>query len=182
MITVSRGGSVVSRGTGKAITTSCPNGFTNWNAWVGQGSSSSVGATSVSSAGWGCIAGTVIGNFAGLCAYSCQYGYCPPGACICTKMGPPKTKPTSLNVQGYPAADLDENYLGLCAFNCNYGYYGYCPPSACATSPQPLTTPTVSPFAPPPLRAEAVPGAATFVVFAIMPVTLASARGEYVHA
>lgn len=64
-------------------------------------------------------------------------------------MGPPKTKPTSLNVQGYPAADLDENYSGLCAFNCNYGYYGYCPPSACATSPQPLTTPTVSPFAPP---------------------------------
>lgn len=146
VITVSRGGGVVSRGTGKAITTSCTGGFVNWNAWVGQGSSVSVGSTAVSATGWGCIAGTAVGNFAGLCEFSCRYDYCPQGACVCTKMGPPNPRPTPLNVNGYPAAGLDENYSGLCAFNCNYGY---CPPSACATTPQPLTTPTVSPFAPP---------------------------------
>ncbi|KAK3374698.1 glycosyl hydrolase family 71-domain-containing protein [Podospora didyma] len=146
VITITCGGRVVTEGTGRAITTSCTNGLVNWNAWVGQGSSRSVAATTVSSAGWVCIEGTGSYNFAGLCSFACQYAYCLQGACVCTKMNPAKPRPTPLNVQGYPAAGLDENCSGLCAFNCNYGY---CPAGACATTPGPLTTPTVSPFLPP---------------------------------
>lgn len=60
-------------------------------------------------------------------------------------MGKQPVLPKALNVQGYPAAGLDENYSGLCAFACNYGY---CPEGVCGTAPEPLTIPTVSPFLP----------------------------------
>lgn len=60
-------------------------------------------------------------------------------------MGRQPTLPKAQNVVGYPAAGLDENYSGLCALACNYGY---CPTGVCATTQEPLTVPTVSPFLP----------------------------------
>lgn len=61
-------------------------------------------------------------------------------------MGKQKPLPEAQNVDGYPAAGLDDNYDGLCAFACNYGY---CPAGVCVTgSKPPLSTPTVSPFTP----------------------------------
>lgn len=61
-------------------------------------------------------------------------------------MGDQVPKPKALNINGYPAAGLNDNYGGLCSFDCNLGY---CPDTACATVSAPLTTPTVSPFTPP---------------------------------
>jgi hypothetical protein len=61
-------------------------------------------------------------------------------------MGDQVPKPEALNINGYPAAGLNDNYGGLCSFDCNLGY---CPDTACATVSAPLTTPTVSPFTPP---------------------------------
>lgn len=60
-------------------------------------------------------------------------------------MGRQRNLPKALNVQGYPAAGLNENYSGLCAFACNYGY---CPAGVCGTTKEPLAIPTVSPFLP----------------------------------
>ncbi|RHZ43443.1 glycoside hydrolase family 71 protein [Aspergillus thermomutatus] len=93
-----------------------------------------------------CMNGTGANNFAGLCGFACTYGYCPLGACTCTKMGVGYEKPNSTGVQGYPIAVEDASYSGLCSFDCNLGF---CPPSACGTVEVPLTTPTVSPFLPP---------------------------------
>ncbi|KAL4903113.1 hypothetical protein BDW74DRAFT_179984 [Aspergillus multicolor] len=90
--------------------------------------------------------GTGANNFAGLCQFSCTYGYCPIGACTCTKMGIGYEPPNSTGVQGYPIAGEGTSYSGLCSFDCNLGY---CPPNACGTEKVPLVIPTVSPFLPP---------------------------------
>ncbi|KAJ5971679.1 Glycoside hydrolase family 71 [Penicillium vulpinum] len=90
-----------------------------------------------------CVEGWGMGDFIGLCEFSCSLGYCPVGACVCTKLGPQPTLPESTGVVGYPAAGKDANYPGLCSFDCTYGY---CPSTACGTVSVPLTIPTVSPF------------------------------------
>ncbi|GFF89260.1 hypothetical protein IFM53868_05776 [Aspergillus udagawae] len=92
-----------------------------------------------------CIAGWGKGDFLGLCNFSCALGYCPVGACVCTKMGPHPDKPAVKGVQDYPAAGRDANFAGLCSFSCNYGY---CPSGVCDTVQHPLTIPTKSPFVP----------------------------------
>lgn len=61
------------------------------------------------------------------------------------RMGTQNPLPTVKNVDGFPAAGLNENYSGLCAFACNYGY---CPAGVCSTVKEPLTVATVSPFLP----------------------------------
>ncbi|KGO66152.1 Glycoside hydrolase, family 71 [Penicillium expansum] len=121
-ITISRSGNTIASFTGTDITTSCPDGYTNWNAW-----------------------GTAKGNFKGLCEFTCSYGYCPTGACVCLELGPPKKLPEPTGVKGYPIAGEGSSYIGLCDFACNYGH---CPPSACGTTEVALTEPTVSPFLP----------------------------------
>jgi hypothetical protein len=148
VVTISRSGGTVASVTGAAITTSCgTGGLENWNAWVGSNTSpGSISAIPAKMDSQVCIRGTGVNNFGGLCSYSCGLGYCPVGACTCDAMGAQKPKPSPANVNGYPAAGLDENYSGLCAFDCNLGY---CPDGACTTVPAPLTTPTVSPFLPP---------------------------------
>ncbi|KAL7792562.1 carbohydrate-binding module family 24 protein [Trichoderma ceciliae] len=79
-----------------------------------------------------CNAGTVAsgqsGNFAGLCSFSCGYGYCPPGPCVCTSTGQPGNPPATNGRKGCPAAGLPSSYAGLCSFTCNHGY---CPEGAC---------------------------------------------------
>ncbi|CAK5284007.1 unnamed protein product [Mycena citricolor] len=134
--------------TGQSITTVCHNGLNNFNAWVG----SATGSGTVAPPVWSiydtsatCIAGTSVGNFQGLCNFSCKYGYCPYGSCICTQMGIQPAKPPPTTTVGYPAAGMDASYGGLCSFDCTYGY---CPTTACDTVKHPLTTPSFSPFNP----------------------------------
>ncbi|KAJ5632142.1 hypothetical protein N7490_008481 [Penicillium lividum] len=147
VVTITRNGETVAEVSDGSITSVCDDGFQNWNAWVGSATSSgSVSAKPLSLANDTCVEGTGTGNFAGLCGFTCQYGYCPIGACYCTKMGAAATLPNATNTVGYPAAGEDANYSGLCSFSCNYGY---CPDSACGTVDVPLSTPTSSPFTPP---------------------------------
>ncbi|KAL7920140.1 glycoside hydrolase family 71 protein [Trichoderma austrokoningii] len=78
-----------------------------------------------------CNAGTVAegesGNFIGLCQFSCSFGYCPPGPCVCTGFGP-STPPATNGRNGCPIAGEPASYDGLCSFTCNHGY---CPEGAC---------------------------------------------------
>lgn len=143
--------------TGESITTSCTrasgqDGLTNFNAWVGSQSGGAVHATpTLTMSEQVCIEGTGAAGFSELCEFTCQYSYCPPGACYCTKMGPQKDLPTEKNnplfgTVGYPAAGLSADYSGLCEYACNYGY---CPDQYCSTTSSPLVTPLSSPFDPP---------------------------------
>ncbi|KAM0653069.1 hypothetical protein ACHAO3_001982, partial [Verticillium nonalfalfae] len=59
-----------------------------------------------------CVEGNGLGGFAGLCQFTCELGYCPLGACYCTKMGEQRKYPESKNVLGYPAPGGDANYSG----------------------------------------------------------------------
>lgn len=70
-------------------------------------------------------------------------------------MGKQREKPKPKNIDGYPAAGLNENYSGLCNFDCNLGY---CPEGVCDTVPGPLTTPSVSPFSPTACTSGSGPG------------------------
>jgi hypothetical protein len=141
---------------GKAITTDCnlatgQNGVMNWNPWVGSASGPAAHASpALELADQVCIEGVGVGNYAGLCSFACSYGYCPLGACTCTRMGkqvplPTKEDTPGFGTVGFPAEGLDATYSGLCSFNC---HYGFCPPGACGTTKHPLTVPTVSPFLP----------------------------------
>ncbi|KAK3937884.1 Mutanase Pc12g07500-like protein 1 [Diplogelasinospora grovesii] len=128
----------------------CYLGLENWNAYVIDGSSTlgSRSEKALTLSDQGCIQGfgaTLFGNFNELCWFTCQYDYCPPSACVCTKMGKKVERPASVSVQGYPA-NGDANYGGLCSFACNYGF---CPSDVCSTSPQPAYIPANSPFSNP---------------------------------
>ncbi|KAK7710225.1 Glucan endo-1,3-alpha-glucosidase agn1 [Diaporthe eres] len=110
--------------TGESITTLCTratgqDGLTNFNAWVGSQSGGAVHATpTLTMSEQVCIEGTGAAGFSELCEFTCQYSYCPPGACYCTKMGPQKDLPTEkdnplFGTVGYPAAGLSADYSGL---------------------------------------------------------------------
>jgi hypothetical protein len=137
---------------GEAITTSChrvpgQNGLTNWNAWVGSATGAVVNAAALPLEDQVCVRGTGASDFAGLCSFACNYGYCPLGACTCTAMGPPVTRPDpdtpGYGTVGFPAQGKSASYSGLCSFNCNYGY---CPPGVCGTTQHSLVIPAVSEF------------------------------------
>ncbi|KAJ5716734.1 hypothetical protein N7493_008645 [Penicillium malachiteum] len=78
-----------------------------------------------------CAGGTGDGNLSGLCAFACEYGYCPPGPCTCTSYGTPSPTPSTTGEDGVPISGEDDEYEGLCSFCCNHGY---CPSSACTTA------------------------------------------------
>ncbi|KAB5514888.1 hypothetical protein GE09DRAFT_1067084 [Coniochaeta sp. 2T2.1] len=79
-----------------------------------------------------CISGTFTTNpnQQGLCQFSCSYGYCPPGPCICTSYGAQVPLPPATGVAGYPLAGEDASYIGLCSFTYAYGYF---PTTACTS-------------------------------------------------
>ncbi|KAK4097654.1 glycoside hydrolase family 18 protein [Parathielavia hyrcaniae] len=130
----------------QGVSASCPNGITNWNPWVGskQGSATVSGKPPRTIAEQECVEGWGPDNFRGLCSFTCSYGYCPSGACVCTNNGGARTKPNSTGVRGYPA-NGDANYGGLCSFACNFGF---CPEHACSTTEQAQYIPETSPFNP----------------------------------
>lgn len=148
-VTISRNGVAIAESSGGSISTdSCVDGIQNWNAWV----TSHWAANSISAApkldisDQVCVNGTGPNNFSGLCEFTCSYGYCPVGACVCTAIGEQRTMPKAKGIKGYPLAGEDASYSGLCNFNCNYGP---CDPAVCGTEEVELTVPTVSDFAPP---------------------------------
>ncbi|KAK4102843.1 carbohydrate-binding module family 24 protein [Parathielavia hyrcaniae] len=126
----------------RPIETSCDDtsGYTNWNAFVASTAGGTVSRT-VNSTQWVCIEGTAAAGFDELCAFTCRYGYCPVGACLCTKMGPGNTLPGP-DTPGFGTA----SYWGLCSFACNYGFG--CPNAYCDTAEHDLVIPNVSPFTP----------------------------------
>ncbi|KGO38630.1 Glycoside hydrolase, family 71 [Penicillium expansum] len=147
---------------GKDISSDCYMGnlVENWNAWVGYTMGNSLSGTSPDLAKEVCIEGWGMGDFNGLCQFACSLGYCPVGACVCTKLGPHPTLPKPTGVVGYPAAGKSANYAGLfspftpdtcvsgtgegeltglCSFACNFGY---CPIYNCTcTATGPLNVP-----------------------------------------
>ncbi|KAM7209813.1 glycoside family 71 protein [Rhypophila decipiens] len=85
-----------------------------------------------STPGSACVAGTDTGNpnQAGLCSFSCHYGFCPSGPCVCTAYGTLVPSPPTTGVAGYKLAWEDDSYIELCNFVYNHGYY---PTGACTT-------------------------------------------------
>ncbi|PVH71458.1 carbohydrate-binding module family 24 protein, partial [Cadophora sp. DSE1049] len=146
VVTVKRSGVVVAQMVGNSpITATCKNSVMNWNAWVGySAASSAASATSISVKAQSCVAGTGVGGYKGLCAFTCKSGYCPLSACTCTQLGKQIPEPTSLNKPGYPAPGIDGSFEGLCAYACNYGY---CPSEVCSSTKTPFAAPsTDGPF------------------------------------
>ncbi|KAK0737079.1 glycosyl hydrolase family 71-domain-containing protein [Apiosordaria backusii] len=135
----------------RPIKTSCDdtNGYTNWNAFVASTTGAAVSKT-VNSTQWVCIEGTAAASFDELCAFTCKYGYCPVGACLCTKIGPGNKLPgpdtPGFSTVGFPAEGRSASYGGLCSFACNYGFG--CPNAYCDTAKHDLVIPNVSPFTP----------------------------------
>ncbi|KAH8804437.1 hypothetical protein F5884DRAFT_901622 [Xylogone sp. PMI_703] len=76
-----------------------------------------------------CVAGIGADNFAGLCSFSCNFGFCPD-PCTCTVFGAQVPPPPANNTMGFPAAGLTPDYIELCSFTCSHGY---CPEAACTT-------------------------------------------------
>ncbi|TGO22814.1 hypothetical protein BPAE_0154g00250 [Botrytis paeoniae] len=75
-----------------------------------------------------CTSGWGPGNYIGLCQFTCNFGYCPPGPCTCLSYGAQIPEPPVTDQAGYPLPGEDDSYLGLCSYSCNHGY---CPPTAC---------------------------------------------------
>ncbi|OJJ69780.1 hypothetical protein ASPBRDRAFT_97292, partial [Aspergillus brasiliensis CBS 101740] len=149
VVTISRNGAVIASMEGESIDTSiCLGGIQNWNPWVGTDfAETTISATpELTISEQVCVNGTGPNKFARLCGFSCSYGYCPVGACVCTAMGEQRPLPKATGIRGYPLAGEDASYSGLCDFNCNYGD---CDPEACGTTEVELTVPTVSDFSPP---------------------------------
>ncbi|KAK2007688.1 hypothetical protein LZ32DRAFT_666618 [Colletotrichum eremochloae] len=134
----------------RPITGDCgsTSGYTNWNAFVASTTGAALSAE-VDTTKWVCTEGTAAVGFDKLCEFTCKYGYCPPGACYCTKMGPgikePDANTPGFGTVGYPAQGKSASYQGLCKFACNLGF---CPSEHCGTTEYPTVVPTVSPFTP----------------------------------
>jgi hypothetical protein len=145
VVTVTTASSVMSV-TGSSISTTCTNGSTNCNAWVGQQVGSTINASPTRNlADMTCISATAPGNFGDLCSFSCLNGYCPYEACHCLEFGYNPTPAQPTGTPGFPLANGSALYSGLCNFDCNHGY---CPEDACGYADVSLSTPTVSPFTP----------------------------------
>ena len=147
-VTVTRNGAVIGAITGRAISTACTNGLANWNAitYAAYGPPITAVSPTLAIPYQNCTLGRAPGNFAGICDYTCYYGYCPIGACHCLKMGKPREKTPWIGDPGYPAPGLGSSYEGICAMACGHGY---CPSGACSKTPSPLVEPKVCPFLPP---------------------------------
>lgn len=131
--------------TGEAIGGCTTEGYANFNPWVGGAfAEGSVAATTLHDvADLVCIQGSGAGAFEPICATTCKFGYCPPGACVCTAIGIQVELPDATGTVGY--AKSDENFSGLCSWAYNYGFTFE---DVCSTTKQPLTIPIVSPFLP----------------------------------
>jgi hypothetical protein len=127
-------GAVIATLNGASLRTTCEQGITNWNPWVG-GVQTSRGVNKkplLSLADQTCMEGNGRAGFEELCKFACVQGYCPPGPCTCTKIGKPLLELPALDREGYPLPGADCTYKGLCSFACNYGP---CPAAYCTLDP-----------------------------------------------
>jgi hypothetical protein len=126
----------------------CVGGLTNWNAFVVSGSGGTLPVPVYSTFDLSvqtCVAGYSVDAFTDLCEFTCAWGYCPIGACVCTNMGIILKEANQTSAVGYPA-NGDANYAGLCGFACAAGF---CPSKYCSLEVQAAYIPTSSPFDPP---------------------------------
>uniref|UniRef100_L2FAV8 Alpha-glucanase n=1 Tax=Colletotrichum fructicola (strain Nara gc5) TaxID=1213859 RepID=L2FAV8_COLFN len=152
-VQLARGSQVIARIDGTAIgASSCNNGHTNWNPWVG--SALVPGPVSITTprprGEQGCIEGTGAEGFTELCEFNCKYDYCPVSSCVCTAVGVPNKKPTALEVDSLPARGRSKYYMELCSSACNLGY---CPEQYCSPTLEPMVVSNLSEFLPPACRA-----------------------------
>ncbi|KAK3934606.1 hypothetical protein QBC46DRAFT_413761 [Diplogelasinospora grovesii] len=125
---------------------------TNFNPWVaGTQGTASVSASTSAISDQVCVMGTGANyytneGFSGICAVTCEYGYCPPGACMCQQLGRQKTYPSATGVAGY--AKYDQNFIGLCSWTCNYGFSDLFT-TECTTTETTAPVLDWSPFLPP---------------------------------
>ncbi|KAK1239333.1 hypothetical protein MKX07_008821 [Trichoderma sp. CBMAI-0711] len=78
-----------------------------------------------------CIKGHGPDDFDDLCAFACQYGFCP-SPCVCDERGTPEPVPPMIRPPGVPASDKGREYSLLCAWSCARGK---CPSGVCKASP-----------------------------------------------
>lgn len=90
-------------------------------------------------------------DYNGLCAFSCNYDYCPPTACTTVKVpvSTPSVSPFTPNA--CISGTGDGALLGLCEYSCNYGF---CPKEACSCT-------ATGPLIPAPAANHSVSGYAT---------------------
>lgn len=67
-------------------------------------------------------------NYSGLCAFACNYGYCPEG--VCSTSPEPLTIPTvsPFLPKACVSGSGNDAFAGLCSFACNFGF---CPMHVC---------------------------------------------------
>jgi len=151
-VTIRRGGNVIATIVGDKSIGGCTEGrFINFNPVVQTGwSTATISATPPLAVGnMVCVEGTGKGDYKELCDFSCRYGYCPEGSCVCSKLGRAQTPNTPRGERGY--ARFDPGFDGLCAFSCSYNV---CPNQFCdRVRHDNLQSPPVSPFIPAACRA-----------------------------
>lgn len=79
-----------------------------------------------------CVQGEGSGGYAGLCDFSCYFGFCP-SPCTCnTYSGTPNTPPALTGEHGYALLGLAADYGPLCDFTVSHGYFpdGVCTKTA----------------------------------------------------
>ncbi|KAL2844872.1 glycosyl hydrolase family 71-domain-containing protein [Aspergillus pseudodeflectus] len=133
VVTVKRGGTIITSVTGASITSTCNSGLNNYNPWVGSNRGPPIDP--VKTKGdldeLDCIKGFGVYEFISVCDFACSNGYCPSTACTCLEKG--VANPTNeTGVDGYPLPGKSGSFAGLCSFNCNHGY---CPDSVCGETP-----------------------------------------------
>ncbi|KAF4839834.1 Mutanase [Colletotrichum siamense] len=152
-----RGGKTILSVTGPDVGRNCgSDGYHNFNPTTGgkmMAASRSVTVPSLSNQI--CIGGWGANDFSRLCKFTCSYGYCPKGACVCTALGTEFEYPNGTGPPGFALEGRGSSYAGLCSSACSYGF---CPEEACGLTEHPLIEPMVSPFQPPACVSGTGPG------------------------
>ncbi|KAK2026961.1 hypothetical protein LX32DRAFT_723107 [Colletotrichum zoysiae] len=152
-----RGGRIIMSVTGPDIGRVCnSNGYNNFNPTTGGKTTTAPRSVTVPSlSNQICIGGWGANDFGRLCEFTCSYGYCPKGACVCTALGTEFSYPNGTGPPGYALEGRGSSYAGLCSSACSYGF---CPEEACGLTQHPLVEPMVSPFQPPACVSGTGPG------------------------
>ncbi|RAH40443.1 glycoside hydrolase family 71 protein [Aspergillus brunneoviolaceus CBS 621.78] len=154
-VAISRDGAIIASFTGPDIVTGCAasSDIENWNACygayldlshpdlftrgpAGMGPQAdlpkSLGVVGYPAAG-------MTADYTGLCAFSCNYGYCPPSACTTTQVPLTTSTVSPFTPSTCTAGEGTGDLAGLCSYGCGYGF---CPIHNCTcTATGPLNVP-----------------------------------------
>ncbi|PYI03726.1 alpha-1,3-glucanase/mutanase [Aspergillus sclerotiicarbonarius CBS 121057] len=157
-VAITRDGATIASFTGQDIVTGCAasSDIENWNAWVGSTmSATTISATPTLSLGdqemgpqatmpkslgvIGYPAAGMTGDYTGLCAFACNYGYCPSGVCSTTQVALATSTVSPFTPDTCTGGEGSDDFAGLCSYGCNYGF---CPIHNCScTATGPLNVP-----------------------------------------